>query len=161
MVEGVGVWAMEFIHVLTGYGDLYLGAEHLGSFDNMACACGTHSSAFTKQNFGWLDTSSITKHFGRFKEYDLHTLGLVQPPPVGRSTAVQVGENANFLMVEARQRVDQFDRGIPSEGVIVYEVLNPDSNPSPNVTQPMIKLRTTTALTPSQAFTSTLVSKCR
>jgi len=86
--------------------------------------------------------------------YDLHTLGLVQPPPTGRSTAVQVGTGGNFLMVEARQKVDRFDGRIASEGVIVYEVLNPDADPDPNVTQPLIKLRTPTALAPGQVFTS-------
>ena len=57
-------------------------------------------------------------------------------------------------MVEARQKVDRFDAGIASEGVIVYEVLNPDTNPDPNVTQPLIELRTLTALAPGQVFTS-------
>ena len=154
MVEGVGVWAMELTHVLTGYWDLYIVTENLGSFDNMACACGTHPSAFTKQKLGWLDASAVATHMGQTQSYDLHTLGLVQPPPTGRSTAVQVGTGGNFLMVEARQKVDRFDARIPSEGVIVYEVLNPDADPDPNVTQPLIKLRTPAALAPGQVFTS-------
>jgi hypothetical protein len=148
MADGVGMWAMELLHVLTGYRDLYLFAEHLGWFDNMACNCGTHFSAYTKQKLGWLDPSSIRKHVGRTAEYRLHTLGLAQPPPAGMTTAVQVGENENFLMVEARQRVDQFDYDIPSEGVIVYEVHSQKRHPSPSMTRPSIQPRTQRALNP-------------
>ncbi len=114
MVEGVGVWAMELTHVLTSYWDLYIVTENLGSFDNMACACGTHPSAFTKQKLGWLDPSAVATHNGRAQLYDLHTLGLVQPPPTGRSTAVQVGTGGNFLMVEVRQSLQNAAR--PSYG---------------------------------------------
>src|SRR5690242_8299066 len=42
MVEGVGVWAMEFMHGLTGFADLYTFGGNMGSFDEMACSCGTH-----------------------------------------------------------------------------------------------------------------------
>src|ERR671922_188715 len=31
MADGVGMWAMELLHVLTGYRDLYLFAAHTGS----------------------------------------------------------------------------------------------------------------------------------
>ena len=76
---------MELTHVLTGYWDLYNIIPNLGSFDNMACACGTHPSAFTKQKLGWLDSSAVATHTGQAHSYDLHTLGLVQPPlPAGR-----------------------------------------------------------------------------
>ncbi len=57
-------------------------------------------------------------------------------------------------MVEARQRVDAFDARVPSEGVIVYEVLNPDTDPNPAFTKPTIVLRTPSALTPGQTFAS-------
>src|SRR5262245_54453020 len=52
-------------------------------------------------------------------------------------------------MVEARQRVDQFDLNIPSEGVIVYRVQTSDPL---GLAQP--QLLTPTALTAGQAFTS-------
>ncbi len=42
MLEGVGVWAMEFLHSLTGFGDLYPFNGNMGAFDEMACSCGTH-----------------------------------------------------------------------------------------------------------------------
>jgi hypothetical protein len=124
-------------------------------FDNMACSCGTHSSAFTKLKLGWLDPATIAQHRGRAAgAYELHTLGMAQPPPPGRVTAVQVGSEEPYLMIEARQKVDQFDAGIPSEGVIVYEVRAADENPSGAITQPNLQLRTRTALQPGTVYTS-------
>ena len=57
-------------------------------------------------------------------------------------------------MVEARQKVDQFDVGIHSEGVIVYRVQTSDPLGWPQNQTAPIKLQTTTALTVGQAFTS-------
>lgn len=126
MVEGVGVWAMEFMHSLTGFADLYILGGNMGRFDQMAASTGTHPSAYTKAAIGWLDASAIANHSGRAAEYALYSVGLVQPPPLGRYAAVRVGSDVPYLMVEARQRVDQFDAGIPSEGVIVYRVQTRD-----------------------------------
>ncbi len=61
---------------------------------------------------------------------------------------MRIGSQAPYLMVEARQRVDQFDAGIPSEGVIVYRV----QNEYPNVSR--LDLLTTTALVVGQTFTA-------
>ena len=55
MLEGVGVWAMELMHCLTGFDDLYPFKGNFGGFDEMACSCGTHPSAYTKAAIGWLD----------------------------------------------------------------------------------------------------------
>lgn len=127
MVEGVGVWAMEFMHSLTGFADLYPFNGNMGAFDEMACSCGTHPSAYTKAAIGWLDPVAIAAHSGRAGGYILHSVGLVQPPPTGRWAAVRIGSQVPYLMVEARQRVDQFDGKLPGEGVIVYRVQT--SNP--------------------------------
>ncbi len=154
MVEGVGVWAMEFMHVLTAFRDLYPFNGNMGDFDEMACACGTHPSAFTKAAIGWLDHSSIARHTRRAASYDLHSVGLVQPPPAGRVAAVQIGALAQYLMVEARLRVDQFDRNIPSEGVIVYRVQTTDLLGGAQNGLPPVVLLTPTALTPGNTFTS-------
>lgn len=154
MLEGVGVWAMEFMHSLTGFADLYPFNGNMGAFDEMACACGTHPSAYTKAAVGWLDASAIALHTSRAAGYVLHSVGLVQPPPTGRSAAVRIGSQVPYLMVEARQRVDQFDGGIPSEGVIVYRVQTSDPlGHAQNNTAPIERL-TTTALTVGQAFIS-------
>jgi hypothetical protein len=76
----------------------------MGAFDEMACACGTHPSAYTKAAIGWLAASAIARHTGRAADYDLHAVGLVQPPPSGRSAAIRIGSQVPYLMVEARQK---------------------------------------------------------
>jgi hypothetical protein len=154
MVEGVGVWAMELMHSATGYWDLYITDPNLREFDNMACNCGTHPSAFTKRSLQWLDRSAIATTNGRRQTYDLHSVGLVQPPPTGRHAAVQVGAGEPYLIAESRARVDQFDTGIPSEGVIVYEVVSEDAHGDPALTMPLIYLKTPVALAPGGRFTS-------
>jgi hypothetical protein len=152
--EGVGVWAMEFMHCLTGFDDLYTFNGNMGSFDEMACSCATHPSAFTKAAIGWLDTTAITQHLPLEASYDLHAVGLIQPPPSGRSTAVRIGSEVPYLMVEARQTVDQFEANIPSPGVIVYRVQT--TNPMGTAQNGMapIELLTDPALKVGQTFTS-------
>ena len=167
MVEGVGVWMMELTHVLCWYMDLYTNdrANDLNSFDNMDCSCGTHPTAYTKVQLGWLDPSAIALASARTSQFDLHSLALAQPPPPGRVTAVQIN-SGNPLFVEARQRVDQYEGGnqwnfnsmlgvggIASQGVIVYElagVENP-TTPFPGEIDPLIRLLTQTALVPGQS----------
>jgi len=69
--------------------------------------------------------------------------------------AVRIGSQVPFLMVEARQKVDQFDANINSEGVIVYQIQTSDPlGYAQNNTAP-VKLLTETALKPGQKFTST------
>lgn len=161
MAEGVGVWAMEFIHCLTGFADLYTLPGYvdspngdMGRFDEMACSCGTHPSAYTKAALQWLDAAAIARHSGRAAGYALHAVGLPQPPPSGRVAAVRVGGQVPYLMVEARQKVDAFDGTLGSEGVIVYRVQT--SSPlgdSENKRIPVFLL-TPTALKPGQAYTA-------
>jgi hypothetical protein len=164
MEEGVGVWAMELTHVLAGFADIYSNSvpHDLGSYDNMACNCGTHPSAYSKVQLGWLDPSAIVVDSAPTAEFHLHSLALVQPPPPGRVTAVQIETGDHPLFVEARQRVDQFDgtnrwngTGIAGEGVIVYELVGVQ-NPTPFAGEidPLISLLTPIALTPGQSVTS-------
>jgi hypothetical protein len=154
MLEGVGVWAMEFMHSLTGFADLYPFGGNMGAFDEMACSCGAHPSAYTKAAIGWLDSSAIAQHNGRTAGYDLHSVGLTQPPPTGRAAAVRIGSQVPYLMVEARQKVDQFDTKIPGEGVIVYRVQTSDPlGHAQNETAP-VQLLTTAALKPGASFTA-------
>ena len=170
MAEGVGVWAMELTHAIAGYADLYTNdrANDLNNFDNMDCSCGTHPTAYTKVQLGWLDPAAIIVDATTSASFELHTLGLVQPPPAGRCTAVRIQTTGNPLFVEARQRVDQYDGGnswnanngkpvgISSEGVIVYELAGvEDPGAPPGETDPLIRLLTQTALTPGASFTST------
>jgi hypothetical protein len=84
MREKLGTWAMELMHVLTGFRDLYTLPGYadfpngdMGAFDEMACNCGTHPSAYTKAAIQWLDASAIAHHKGRAAVYALHAVGLV------------------------------------------------------------------------------------
>jgi hypothetical protein len=184
MAEGVGVWAMELTHVLANFMDLYTNDQpnDLGSFDNMDFGWGTHPTAYTKVQLGWLDPSAIELQTDARAEYDLHAIGLVQPAPTGRTTAVQINSNGNPFFVESRLRVDRYEgpnewdqlnrqwvkgrggtmtdnvqtgAGITSEGVIVYEYAG-RQNPAapPDQICPLIRLHTTQgALRPGQSIT--------
>jgi hypothetical protein len=151
--ESLGVWAMEVMHCLTEFGDLYNSEPHLQGFDNMACSCGTHPSTHTKVELQWLSPSAVATTTGFNEEtFDLHAIGLPQPPPPGRWMAVRIPAPAgnNYFMVEARLRGDQYESatyassGIPSEGVIVYEVAG----------KLEVYLRTPTALVDGDSFSN-------
>ena len=129
----LGVWAMETMHALTGFGDLYQTTDgRPGAFDNMDCSCGTHPSAFTKLKLGWLEESQVIQASSQSRlTANLHALCLLQPSPPGRAAAVRIPANSGgrYLLAEARLRLDPYERttsgvstGIPNDGVIVYEV---------------------------------------
>jgi hypothetical protein len=149
MVEDLGVWAMEFMHSLTGFADLYTFGGNMGDFDEMAGTRATHPSAYTKAAVGWLDSSAIASHTGT-KTYQ--PVGLIQPPPSGRVAAIRIGSEVPYVVVEARQRVDQFDARIPSEGVIVYRIQTTDPlGWAQNATAP-VQLLTPVAMKPGDEF---------
>jgi len=127
----MGVWAMEILHAVTHFGDLYFSSPAMGRFDIMSAASGTHPSAHTKSHFGWLSDDAIRGHsLGLRRTYDLHAIGRQRPLPPWRRRAIRVSSkvHSGHFMIEARLRNDQFEgmssvsTGIPSEGVIVYEV---------------------------------------
>ena len=84
-----------------------------------------HASATTKNLFGWLPRG-IFDHAERGLNVNLHAIGLVQPPPPDRVTAVRIPSHrsSNQFYVEARLRTDPYDNMVPAEGVLVYEVEN-------------------------------------
>ncbi len=162
---------MELMHVLTGFDDIRCLPQFvdcpndvgdIGNFDEMAFNGGMHPSAYTKAAIGWLDSSAIALHTNHTKavSYALHAVGLVQPPPTGRSTAVQIGSRVPYLMVEARLMVDQFESasqlesGLPSQGVIVYRVQTSSPHGSPENNHIPVFLLTPTALKVGQSFTA-------
>lgn len=129
--QSIGVWAMELLHIICRFGDLYFSVPALGQFDVMSCACGTHPTAYTKTEFGWLDPGATAVHdLGTTEEYALSAVSFPQPPPPGRRVAVRVKSqvDSSYFMIEARKRSDIYERqsgvsaGIPSEGVLVYQV---------------------------------------
>jgi len=163
MAEPVGVWAGECMHQtnLCDFGDLFPfggdfpSGENMGPFDQMAGFGATHPSAYTKRAVGWLDRSVVPTLPGPTAEdYTLHSISLVQPPPSGRVAAVQIGRQVPYLMVEARQRADQFDRNIPSEGVIVYRVQTTNPRGWVQGTTCPLALLTKSALAAGQSFAS-------
>jgi len=127
----LGVWAMEVMHCLTGFLDLYNHQPHPGRFDNMACSCGTHPSVHTLVYLQWLAQSAVTlKADHGLDTYYLHPVGLSQPPPPGHAMAIKIParSGSTYFLVEARIQSDPYERpsyasdGVPSEGVVVYEV---------------------------------------
>ena len=138
---------------LWDYDQEYPG-ESMGTFDQESELYGaTHFSAWTKRLIKWLDPSTVSLHLGGMADYTLHAVGLIQPPPAGRVTAVQIGQQVPYLMVEARLRADQFDVNISSEGVIVYQVQTSDPTGEPQLV-PQLNLLTKTALAVGQSFTT-------
>ena len=156
MAEGLGTWAMELIHCLASIDDLYTFGGNMGGFEEMAGIRGSHPSAFTKSLMGWLDTTAIVRHTNHTAAvtYNLHAVGLTQPPPAGRVAAVRIGSQVPFLMVEARLMNDQFDASIPSQGVIVYRVQTSSPQGSAQNQMAPLQLLTTIALKVGETFTS-------
>lgn len=122
MVESVGIWAMELIHVLGPIFDSYPFGGNMGLYDVLAGSVATHPCAFTKLLAGWADAESVHRLATPSRTFDLHSVSLQQPPPPGRVAAVRVGDTVPYLMVEARTMTDQFDSQIPAPGVIAYMV---------------------------------------
>jgi hypothetical protein len=133
MPGSLGVWAMENLHVLTEFGDLYGPADSPGGFDNMDCACGTHPSSYTKLKLGWMDSSAVTTvAMGTpSATVTLHALAspLSQAPTPGRAHTVRMPIPAaqQYYLAEARVRADKYEAttvgvssGLPDEGVVVY-----------------------------------------
>ena len=183
MREEIGTWAMELIHVLgnifdtwsiPGFIDSPNGEGDISGFDEMASNLGMHPIAWTKERLAWLDESAIAQHISGSSNYDLHAIGLAQPAPAQRWSAVRIGSVVPYLMVEARLKVDQFESprllssglpgkpfnsdglhpGIASEGVIVYRVQTTDQRGfSQNQLIPVFLL-TRTALGVGKSFTA-------
>jgi hypothetical protein len=120
--QPIGVWGQELLHLLC---ELF---EHpnLPGYDVMdgqGAGLSVHASATTKRLFGWLP-AGIVEHVEGGLDVNLHAIGLAQPPPPDRATAVRIpsqGPSKQFF-IEARVRTDPFDGMIPAEGVLVYEV---------------------------------------
>ena len=132
-----GVWAMEVLHAMVGWPDLYKAhGTAMGDWDNMTYNAGTHSCAHLKLRPGWLAATDVANHSGAEGDYALHSISIMPPPP-GRYAAVRIRSplTGNVFMTEARLRSDVYEkgfapltgppalefRGLPGEGVIVYQ----------------------------------------
>jgi hypothetical protein len=142
--QAIGVWGQELLHLLC---ELF---EHpsLPGYDVMdgdGARRSVHACASTKSLFGWLP-KGVVDHAGGVLDVRLHAIGLAQPPPPDRVTAVRIParDGSKVFFVEARLRTDPFDGMVPVEGVLVYEVRDTVK----------VDLRTTPALTRGQTFDS-------
>jgi hypothetical protein len=131
-----GVWAMEVLHAMVGWPDLYKAhGTVMGDWDNMTYNAGTHSCAHLKLRPGWIAATDIANHSGPEQDYALQSLS-ISPPPPGRFAGVRIRSTStgNVFIAEARLRSDVYERGfaplvaggmefrgLPSEGVIVYQ----------------------------------------
>ncbi len=133
MLDPLGVLAMENLHVLTQFADLYGIPDSPGAFDVMDCSCGTHPSVFTKLNLGWIDAGTVATVPASSGVASLTVHALSQPLSAastpGRVHAIRLPSAASsgYYLVEARVRTDRYEaatpnvsNGIPSEGVVVY-----------------------------------------
>ena len=119
MIAPLGVFAMENLHVLTKFGDLYGIPDSPGRFDVMDCACGTHPSAYTKLNFGWLDPATVATvaSSSGINTLTLHALSspISSAPTPGRVHAVKLPTPtaSQYYLVEARLRTDRYESATP------------------------------------------------
>jgi len=118
----------------------------IGHATNIAAMAAINGKLFaaTKDNkLWWRDGGAFT----------LHALGLLQPPPSDRVTAIRIPSAipSRYFLVEARLSADPYESataglsvGIPSQGVVVYEI---------DAAWP-VQLRTPVALSPGQKYTN-------
>ena len=145
--QPLGVWGQELLHsVAKFWGHTGLGAYDV--MDGTGAMASTHASTHTKSAVGWL-RSGIRAHPTESRRYVLQAVALPQPPPPGRVAAVRIpSRSGGHYMVEARLRVDQYERndapgdGLPAEGVLVYKVYAVDN----------VVLQTPIPLSPGERF---------
>jgi len=174
MSETNGMWMMELIHSITHFVDLYHFNNDvdpleraIDSFDEMSASSGTHPTAFTKNELGWLDEGNIARyHIGSSSGngFILNFLSFADPPQItGFRHAIHVGDGFPYVIVEARKKTDQFEAGLPindpfergiaSEGVIAYRVQTRDAtvNEREGHKKPLF-LMSLTALRPGESM---------
>ena len=147
--EGIGTWAMEIVHGICRFPDLYHFDNDVdpperapNSFDEMSASALTHPTIFTKIHLGWADAAATAIHTAATASYELQLVGLPQPPVGGHVAAVKIGSGSPHILVEARTKNDAYDAGIASEGVIAYRVQwdNPEIRERPGFKKPLFML---------------------
>ena len=170
MVEGNGTWLHELIHNITHFADLYHfnndvdpRERAIGFYDIMSSSQQTHPTAFSKNEFAWLNDRSIGRYtIGTgLHGFILHHVDSLQAPTnSGEVHAIRIGDNVPYFMVEARKKTDHWEagisedeKGIPSEGVIAYRVTTRDPTVEERANcRKSIFLETLTALQPGESI---------
>jgi hypothetical protein len=125
----VGIVAMENLHSIMEFGDLYGIPDQPYEFDVMACNCGTHPSSFTKIKFGWLDATEIAVILETVNDVtiELHALSNAIVPNSVHTIKIPSVKSKGYFLIETRLRTDAYERytpsissGIPNEGVVIY-----------------------------------------
>jgi len=92
----------------------------------MDCSCGTHPSAFTKLNFGWVDPNTVATVPAASGTANLTLHALSQPlstaPAPGRVHAIKLpsATGSRYHLLEARFHTDRYETATPNEGVVIY-----------------------------------------
>lgn len=153
MDHPLGVVAMENIHHIAGFGDLYGISDSPRDFDVMDCACGTHPSSYTKIKLGWIDNNDIKDIHIQHGSSSFSILALASPPIPNKFHTLRIPSTLGngYFLIECRLRLDNYEsafpgisNGIPSEGIVVYYI---DES-----SWPPVHLCTPTALVPGQQF---------
>lgn len=168
-VEGNGTWLHEILHAITTFKDLYhfdndVDPEDRGIklFDIMSAMQQTHPTAFTKNEFGWLDDRAIGRYTigSDLRGFILHHVDSLRPPThSGEVYAIRIGDNVPYYMVESRKKTDHWEAGIfnemgiPDEGVIIYRVrtCDPTIQKRPNCRKSIYR-ENLTALRPGESI---------
>ena len=107
MVEAVGVWAMEFMHCLTGFADLYTLPGYsdnplgdLGALMRWPAIVARIRPRTRKRPSAGLISLPLcsTPYVQRLTPFIRSAF--IQPPPSGRSAAIRIGSQVPYLMVE-------------------------------------------------------------
>lgn len=137
--DSLGAYAMEHIHCVGSFGDLYGIPDSPGNFDEMDCACGVHPSSYTKSQLQWLPKTEVALAAGNATETTCVIQALSETVQPGQFHAIRIdtADPKVYFLVEARLHLDPYEAGthgvssgIPAEGIVVYRI---DENSSPPV----------------------------
>ena len=128
--DRLGAYAMENIHCIGSFADLYGIPDAPGRFDEMDCACGVHPSTYTKLALDWMaPTEVVSIGIATAAEFDIEALSV--PVTSGRCHAIRINtfDLGVYFLIEARAHSDRYESGmqavsagIPAEGVVIYRV---------------------------------------
>ena len=111
--DALGAYAMEHIHMIAAFSDLYGIPDSPGRFDEMDCACGVHPSSYTKSQLQWLPKTEVTSVPGNATGITSVIQALSEPVQPGHFHAIRIDtpDPKVYLLIEARLRLDPYETG--------------------------------------------------